>query len=99
MATVSRVIVGLGLSGIFVPAMKALSVWFKPGEYARISGILMAAGGLGWLSAATPLALVSNAFGWRAGFIGTGVITAALSILTWLLIFDKPEKKGIPTGC
>ena len=26
MATVSRVIVGLGLSGIFVPAMKSLSV-------------------------------------------------------------------------
>ena len=96
MATVSRVIVGLGLSGIFVPAMKALSVWFKPGEYARISGILMAAGGLGWLSAAAPLALVSNAFGWRAGFIGTGVITAVLSILTWFLVFDKPEQRGYP---
>ena len=56
----------------------------------------MAAGGLGWLSAAAPLALVSNAFGWRAGFIGTGVITAVLSILTWLLVFDKPEQRGYP---
>jgi sugar phosphate permease len=96
MATVFRVIVGLGLSGIFVPAMKALSVWFRPGEYARISGILMAAGGLGWLSAAAPLAYVSNIFGWRAGFIGSGVITTILSILTWFLIFDKPEKRGYP---
>jgi sugar phosphate permease len=96
MATASRVIVGLGLSGIFVPAMKALSVWFKPGEYARISGILMAAGGLGWLSAAAPLAFISSTFGWRAGFIISGVITAALSILTWFLIFDKPEKRGFP---
>ena len=99
MATVFRVIVGLGLSGIFVPAMKSLSVWFKPGEYARISGILMAAGGLGWLSAAAPLAFISSNFGWRAGFISTGVITAALSILTWLLVFDKPEKRGISAGC
>ena len=56
----------------------------------------MAAGGRLALWAA-PLALVSNVFGWRAGFIGTGVITAVLSILTWLLVFDKPEQRGYPS--
>ncbi|MDD5009233.1 MAG: MFS transporter [Syntrophorhabdaceae bacterium] len=96
MATASRIVVGLGLSGIFVPAMKTLAEWFRPREYAKISGALMAAGGIGWLSASTPLALAARSFGWRAGFIAIGVITLLFSILTWFLVVDSPKKKGFP---
>ncbi len=95
-AATSRIIVGLGLSGVFVPTMKALADWFRPKEYAKISGLLMAVGGIGWLSAATPLAVVSRSFGWRTGFIAIGCITVALSILTWFFVFDNPRKKGYP---
>jgi sugar phosphate permease len=95
-ATASRVIVGLGLSGIFVPAMKTLAEWFRPKEYAKISGALMAVGGIGWLSASTPLALAARSFGWRAGFIAIGGITLVFSVLTWLLLVDSPKKKGFP---
>ncbi|OPY77948.1 MAG: putative sulfoacetate transporter SauU [Syntrophorhabdus sp. PtaU1.Bin058] len=95
-ATASRVIVGLGLSGIFVPAMKTLAEWFRPKEYAKISGALMAVGGVGWLSASTPLALATRSFGWRAGFIAISGITLIFSILTWLLLVDSPTKKGFP---
>ena len=95
-ATFSRVIVGLGLSAVFVPTMKAFAEWFKPNEYAKISGALMAVGGIGWLSAATPLALVSKYFGWRTGFVAIGCITVILSILTWLFVVDSPKKKGYP---
>jgi len=95
-ATLSRIVVGLGLSGIFVPAMKTLAVWFRPREYAKISGALMAVGGIGWLSASTPLALAAKNFGWRAGFIAIGGITLIFSILTWFLLVDSPKKKGFP---
>ncbi|MBA4390059.1 MAG: MFS transporter [Syntrophus sp. (in: bacteria)] len=95
-ATIARIIVGLGLSGVFVPAMKTLAEWFRPGEYAKISGALMAVGGIGWLSASTPLALVTRSFGWRTGFIAIGVITVVLSVLTWLFLVDTPKKKGYP---
>lgn len=95
-AVMARVVVGLGLSAVFVPTMKALAEWFKPREYARISGVLMAVGGIGWLSAATPLALVSKHFGWRTGFIAIGCITVGLSLLTWLFVRDNPAKKGYP---
>lgn len=93
-ATLSRVIVGLGLSAVFVPTMKALAQWFRPGEYARISGVLMAVGGIGWLSAASPLALVSKHFGWRTGFAAIGCITITLAILTWFFVVDSPGHKG-----
>lgn len=95
-ATTARIIVGLGLSGVFVPAMKTLAEWFRPREYAKISGVLMAVGGIGWLSASTPLALVTKSFGWRTGFIAIGLITVILSVLTWLFLVDSPKKKGYP---
>ncbi len=95
-ATIARIIVGLGLSGVFVPAMKTLAEWFRPREYAKISGVLMAVGGIGWLSASTPLALVTRSFGWRTGFIAIGMITVVLSVLTWFFLVDTPKKKGYP---
>lgn len=95
-ATTARVIVGLGLSGVFVPAMKTLAEWFRPGEYAKISGALMAVGGIGWLSASTPLALVTRSFGWRTGFIAIGAITVLLSFLAWVFLVDTPKKRGYP---
>ena len=95
-AAIARIIVGLGLSGVFVPAMKTLAEWFRPREYAKISGVLMAVGGIGWLSASTPLALVTRSFGWRTGFIAIGMITVVLSVLTWFFLVDTPKKKGYP---
>jgi sugar phosphate permease len=93
-AALSRVMVGLGVSAVFVPAMKVFAEWFKPTEYARVSGAFMAVGGIGWLSAATPLALVSKQFGWRTGFIAIGCMTLIFSVLTWFFVVDSPKEKG-----
>jgi sugar phosphate permease len=93
-ATVSRIVVGFGLSAIFVPALRICAEWFKPREYAGISGVLLAMGGIGWFVAATPLAWMTAAFGWRGTFIGIGCITVVLSVLTWLFTADTPQDKG-----
>jgi len=93
-AMVSRIMVGFGLSAIFVPALRICAEWFRPREYAGISGVLMAMGGVGWFVAATPLAWITAAFGWRGTFIGIGCITAVLSALTWIFVADTPQDKG-----
>lgn len=93
-ATASRVIMGFGLAAVFVPALRICAEWFKPGEYAGISGVLLAMGGAGWFVAATPLAWMTAAFGWRGTFIVIGCITALLSLLTWILVADRPRDKG-----
>ncbi|MFH1740308.1 MAG: MFS transporter, partial [bacterium] len=64
-AIIARVFVGLGAAMLFVPTMKVLTRWFKVSEFAFMTGILMAVGGLGALSAATPLAYLSAVLGWR----------------------------------
>lgn len=89
-ATFARVLVGLGVSATFVSSLKALAEWFSGREYARISGLFLAMGGVGWLSAATPLAFLTEGFGWRSAFVIIAVVTVALTILTWFMIVDRP---------
>ncbi len=95
-AIVGRTLVGLGVSMLFVPTLKVLAEWFRAKEFATMTGILMAMGGIGTLTAATPLALLSNWIGWRMSFLVVGVITLVLAIMVWLFVRDRPSDRGWP---
>jgi sugar phosphate permease len=94
MAIAGRLLVGVGVAMIFVPTLKILSEWFTPVEFAPMSGILMAMGGIGSLSATTPLVLLSGAIGWRMSFVAVGGLTLILSLLVWRFVRDCPEDMG-----
>lgn len=96
-AVVGRTLVGLGVSMLFVPTMKILAEWFKVGEFAFMTGILMAMGGIGSLTAATPLALLSAQLGWRMSFVAVGLFTLILGILVWAFVRDRPADFGWPS--
>ncbi len=96
-AIVGRALVGLGVSMLFVPTMKVLAEWFRIREFATMTGILMAMGGIGTLTAATPLALLSTWIGWRLSFVVVGIATSALAILVWLFVRDRPADLGWPS--
>ncbi len=95
-AVIARVLVGLGVSMLFVPTMKVLTHWFRASEFAFMTGLLMAVGGLGALSAATPLAYMSSFVGWRGSFVATGIATLALAGGIWFFVRDKPTELGVP---
>ncbi len=95
-ATFSRIIVGFGVSATFVCSLKVIAEWYHGKEYARTMGLFIAIGGIGWLSASTPLAVMTQHLGWRAGFLITGAITAALTFFTWFFVVDSPAKKPLP---
>ncbi len=69
LAISGRALVGLGVAMLFVPTMKVLAEWFRVREFAFMTGILMALGGLGSLIAAAPLAALSTRIGWRMSFV------------------------------
>jgi MFS family permease len=96
-AIVGRTLVGLGVSMLFVPTMKVLAEWFRVREFATMTAILMAMGGLGSLTAATPLALLSNWMGWRLSFVIVGILTLMLAILIWLFVRDRPADLNWPS--
>lgn len=95
-AVVGRIAVGLGVSMLFVPTMKILAEWFRIREFATMTAILMVMGGIGSLTAATPLALLSDSIGWRMSFAAVGVFTLVMAILVWLFVRDRPADLGWP---
>lgn len=96
-AIAGRALVGLGVSMLFVPTMKILAEWFRIKEFATMTGILMAMGGIGSLTAATPLALLSNQIGWRFSFVVVGAFTLLLGALVWSFVRDRPADLGWPS--
>jgi sugar phosphate permease len=96
-AIIGRTLVGLGVSMLFVPTMKVLAEWFKVKEFAFMTGMLIAMGGIGSVSAATPLAVLSSAVGWRMSFILVGIFTVILGVLVWIFVRDRPADKGWPS--
>jgi sugar phosphate permease len=96
LAILGRTLVGLGVAMLFVPTMKVLAEWFRMREFAFMTGMLMALGGLGSLFAATPLALLSSWIGWRLSFIAVGVFTLVLAVLVWIFVRDRPHDFGWP---
>ncbi|MFC1816897.1 MFS transporter [Thermodesulfobacteriota bacterium] len=95
-AIIGRTLVGLGVAMLFVPTMKVLAEWFRVREFATMTGILVAMGGLGSLTAATPLALLSAAIGWRRSFVVVAFFTFLMVILVWIFVRDRPADFGWP---
>ena len=96
LAILARVLVGLGVAMLFVPTMKVMTNWFKTEEFARVTGILMAVGGLGAYTASRPLAWLSDQMGWRGSFVVIGAVTLLVSVASWFLVRDTPQDMGLP---
>jgi sugar phosphate permease len=93
-AIAARVVVGLGVAMVFIPTLKILTHWFESEQFVRMSGLFMSLGGIGAYSASTPLALLSDAIGWRGSMMVIGLLTLGISLLVWLVVRDTPEQSG-----
>jgi len=87
-ASVGRALIGIGVGGVYVPAVKAISLWFSKKEFSTMIGLLMSMGNLGAVIATTPLAWAATSWGWRPTFFIIGGITLGLAFVTLLLTRD-----------
>ena len=87
-ASVGRALIGLGVGGVYVPAVKAISLWFRKNEFATMIGLLMSMGNFGAVIATTPLAWTAATWGWRKTFFLIGGITLGLAFVTLLFTRD-----------
>jgi hypothetical protein len=67
---VARALIGLGLGGCFMSAVKAISTWIAPARLPSVQGYLIAVGGLGAASATLPVRLALHYMDWRGCFCG-----------------------------
>ena len=96
MAYTGRLIVGVGVSVIFVSTLKVQSVWFKAREFAFISGLTAVVGNAGGISATVPLALTVVALGWRSAFWLTALVSMFIAALILLYVRDRPQDLNLP---
>jgi sugar phosphate permease len=94
-AFAGRLLVGLGASVMLIAWLSLAAAWFRPDEFATISGWTQTAGNVGALLAATPLALLVEAVGWRHTFVVIGGVTLVLAAGAAGLIRDRPEAMGL----
>lgn len=94
-ASLGRALIGLGVGGVYVPAMKAFAQWFHIREFSTMTGLLLSCGNLGAVFATTPLAFMSINWGWRASFYVIGAVTFFLAILCLWLVRDQPKDTGM----
>src|SRR5207244_10652997 len=95
-AFAGRLLVGPGPSGMLIAWLSLAAAWFRPDEFATISGWTQTVGNAGALLAASPLALLVEAVGWRHTFVVIGGVTLVLAAGAAGLIRDRPEGMGFP---
>jgi predicted MFS family arabinose efflux permease len=87
---IARALIGLGVSACLMASFKAFSQWFGVERQASLNAAIMAAGGLGALTASTPLSWAIPQLGWRAVFFALAVTGVAITVA----IVSSPDKTG-----
>ena len=96
-AFLARVAIGLGASVIFIATLRFCANWYRPDEFATMSGLTIAIAGVGGILATTPLAIVVSALGLRRSLLGIGVLGLVVAVVVWLLARDTPADAGLPS--
>lgn len=88
----ARTLMGVGAAFATVSYMKMASLWFKPEQFAFVSGFLVSAAMLGAIAGQTPLSLLVQAVGWRQSLWICAVVGLILAALFYLLVRDGPKQ-------
>lgn len=96
-ATLGRILIGLGVSTMFISLMKLNSVWFHDRHFGTVGGLSILLGNLGSVLAATPLVWAVTHTSWRNVFVAVGIFSLVLGVLAWFLVRSNPSEAGLPT--
>lgn len=81
----ARALMGAGLGGCFMAAVKAISCAIAPARLPSVHGYLIAVGGLGAATATMPVKLALHYTDWRGLFLGLALAALAIGLLIRLL--------------
>ena len=95
----ARALIGLGLGGCFMSAVKVISSAISPGKVPSVHGYLIAIGGLGSATATLPVRMALQHTDWRGLFVLLAVLIAAAGVLIWLVAPREapPHQATVPT--
>ncbi|MBU8880551.1 MFS transporter [Bacillus sp. FJAT-29790] len=91
-----RLLVGIGVSVVFLSVLKIQANWFPAKNFASMSGLTSFTGTMGGVLAQAPLIAMVGLIGWRGSFLAIGIITIVFAILVGILVKNTPTEKGLP---
>ena len=99
---VAQCVLGIGCSGALMCPMTYAARAMDAHRFALWSGIIQAVGNSGMLLSASPLALLVEWGGWRAGFLASGVLAALALLAAAATVRQGPPQRGgepsVPQG-
>lgn len=95
MLILARALIGLGVSACLMAGFKALVQWFPREKLPLWNSLYMVAGGLGAITAATPVELALHLTDWRGVFWGLAGLTLLAALAIAMLIPTAPAEPGI----
>jgi MFS family permease len=89
-------LLGLGCAAAFVAPLALYARRFPADRFATLVGLQLGLGTGGTLLATAPLAYSAAEFGWRATFLGVGVVTLLAGLLIAVVVKDERPAEGVP---
>ena len=83
---------GIGNAFCFLSCVVLVSRWFAPRRQALVIGCLVTMAFMGGMMAHTPLAYLSDHYGWRNSLLIDGCVGALFFLWIFLFVQDKPSK-------
>jgi predicted MFS family arabinose efflux permease len=91
----ARALIGLGVSACLMASIQAFVLWFPPERTATMIALAFSVGGLGAISASSPLDAALGRFDWREIFAFLSAVTLGLSVVFALWV-PQHAAKGRP---
>jgi predicted MFS family arabinose efflux permease len=93
-ASLGRLLIGGSVGVAWVGTLKLAAHWLPPQRFALATGLALAAGTAGAVTAGVPLAWAVAEFGWRAVMLAGAAATALVCAAIWRLARDDPAERG-----
>ncbi len=88
--TLARAIIGLGMAGGLLAAMKMFALWFPGQKLPLVNGLVLAAGGAGAMAASAPVHAMIDLIGWRHLFVVLAAVTLLVAVVIHVVV---PERR------
>lgn len=93
---IAMTLIGIGCAPVLMASYFIYARQFSPALFGTLAGVTVGIGSMGDIIGSLPLALLSEAIGWRAALWGMTGVTAATMLGVWACVTDPPrlETKG-----
>lgn len=91
MASLGRLLMGIGSSFSFIGALLLVSRWFPPYYFALLTGLVQLMSSIGAIAGQAPLVVAINHWGWRSTMTSLAIAGGLLALLVWMIVRDSPD--------